>query len=392
MKKVILAAGLLSGVVGMAQAQTNVTIYGVIDTGINYTNNAVVTNSNGTVNRGSQLQMVGGEAQGNRLGFKGNEDLGGGLSAVFQLENGFNGNGSLGQGGLMFGRQAYVGLSSKTAGTVTLGRQYDSIVDYIGPLTANGNWAGFMFSHPLDNDNTDNSFRLNNTVKYTSPTFGGLTFGGLYGFGQTAGNNTQNRSYSLGASYINGPISAAVGYMNLTDPGSTNSGSLTEGETTFTATKQKIFGAGINWTVGPAVLGFVYTNTIVRNPTGTPEYGISLVPGDGSTLTTLKFNNFELNAKYQFTPAFYVGAMYTYTKGNYDTTASNTKPKWSELGLMADYNFSKRTDVYVQTAYQKVGGDLTGSGLDQAYVTGYSTNPSSSDKQVVLRVALRHAF
>src|SRR5437773_7693011 len=104
MKKVVFIASLLSGIAGMAQAQTNVTIYGVIDLGMDYTNNSLGK---------SQVQMESGYAQGSRLGFKGNEDLGGGLSAVFQLENGFAADtGKLGQGGLLFGRQAFVGLSS----------------------------------------------------------------------------------------------------------------------------------------------------------------------------------------------------------------------------------------------------------------------------------------
>ena len=381
MKKVILVAGLLSGIAGMAQAQTNVTIYGVIDMGLDYTNN-----DGGK----SVVQMESGYAQGSRFGFKGNEDLGGGLSAVFQLENGFNAStGALGQGGLLFGRQAFVGLSSKTAGTVTLGRQYDSVIDYVAGLTANGNWAGYLFAHPLDNDNTDYSFHINNSLKYTSPTIAGFTFGGLYGFGQTAGDNTLNRAYSLGASYVNGPLSAGLGYMNLTSPGSTASGTVTPIDVNFLADKQKTFGAGINYAIGATTLGFVYTGTNLTNPTST-EYIGSLAPAVG-TLTSLKFNNYELNAKYQFTPAFYFGAMYTYTQANYATTVGTTKPKWSQLGLMADYNFSKRTDVYLQALYQKVGGDLTGSTLDEAYIPG-AGGISDNDKQVVLRVALRHQF
>ncbi len=76
--------------------------------------------------------MASGFAQGSRWGLKGTEDLGGGLKALFQLENGFNAsNGKAAQGGLMFGRQAYVGLSDNQWGSVTLGRQYDSVIDYL---------------------------------------------------------------------------------------------------------------------------------------------------------------------------------------------------------------------------------------------------------------------
>ncbi|PFH11192.1 putative porin [Collimonas sp. PA-H2] len=382
MKKVVLIAGLLSGVAGMAQAQTNVTIYGIVDLGINYTNN----------DGGKKIvQMESGYAQGSRLGFKGREDLGDGLSAVFQLENGFAADtGKLGQGGLLFGRQALVGLSSKTAGTVTMGRQYDSVVDFIGPLTSNGNWSGYLFSHPLDNDNTDNSFRINNSVKYASPNFGGFTFGGLYGLGETAGDSSKNRTYSLGAGYVNGPLSAGLGYLNLSRTGTTASGSITPTDANFLADKQKIFGAGINYTFGETTLGFVYTNTNLTNPSGGNAYISSFAPALG-TLSSLKLSNYEINAKYQFTPAFFAGAMFTYTQGKYDTTVGNAKPKWSTLGLMADYNFSKRTDVYLQGVYQKVGGDLTGSSLDNAYIPG-AGGVSDNDKQVVFRVAMRHKF
>ena len=381
MKKVVLVAGLLSGIAGMAQAQTNVTIYGVIDLGLDYTNNSLGK---------SQVQMESGYAQGSRLGFKGNEDLGGGLSAVFQLENGFAADtGKLGQGGLMFGRQALVGLSSKTAGAVTLGRQYDSVVDFLAPMTANGNWAGYLFSHPLDNDNTDNSFRINNSVKYSSPSFSGITFGGLYGFGETAGDNTKNRTYSLGAAYANGPLSAGLAYMNLSRTGTTASGSITPSDANFLAEKQKIWGAGVNYAIGATTLGLVYTNTNLTNPTGVNGYFGSFAPAVG-TLTSLKFNNYEINAKFDLSPAFYVGAMYVYTQAKYNTTLVHDKPKWSTFGLMADYSFSKRTDVYLQGAYQKVGGDATGTSLDQANAFGGGS--SANDKQVVVRAAIRHKF
>ncbi|RAF76601.1 porin, partial [Burkholderia multivorans] len=87
-----------------------------------------------------------------------------GLKAIFTLENGFDVNsGRLGQGSLMFGRQAYVGLSSPY-GTVTLGRQYDSVVDFVGPLEAGDQWGGYIAAHPGDLDNFNNAYRVNNAI------------------------------------------------------------------------------------------------------------------------------------------------------------------------------------------------------------------------------------
>src|SRR3954451_17223564 len=95
----------LLGAAGAAHAQSSVTLYGLIDESIQYVGQADRNNNH-------LVQMFAGNIQGNRFGLKGTEDLGGGLKAIFQLENGFDVNsGKLGQGGLMFGRQAYVGLT-----------------------------------------------------------------------------------------------------------------------------------------------------------------------------------------------------------------------------------------------------------------------------------------
>eukprot|EP00952_Eustigmatos_sp_NYUAD-ZCMA_P012266 49332-Eustigmatos_ZCMA.PRE.1 len=88
--------------------------------------------------------MASGFPHGSRWGLKGAEDLGGGVKTVFQLENGFDVDTRQAfQGGLLFGRQAYMGLSSSTLGTVTVGRQYDSVVDYLAQNSAGGGWGGY---------------------------------------------------------------------------------------------------------------------------------------------------------------------------------------------------------------------------------------------------------
>ncbi|RZF25741.1 porin [Paraburkholderia sp. UYCP14C] len=363
-------------------AQSSVTLYGVIDEGLDFTNNA----------QGSQVyRMQSGDVQGSRWGLKGTEDLGGGLKAVFQIESGFDvNNGKLGQGGLAFGRQAYVGLSTGQFGTVTLGRQYDSVVDYLAQTTVNGNWGGYLFAHPYDNDNTDNTFRVNNTVKYTSPSFAGFQFGGTYSFSNDT-NFANNRQYSAGAQYTVGGLLLAAAYLQANNPSATSYGAINNGgDENFVAKRLQIFGAGVNYVFGSTTVGFAYTNTYLTQPLSSAYVG-PITPAGGATLSSLRFNNFEVNAKYQFTPAFYVGGMYTYTHVSFDATSGKTHPVFHQAGLMADYNLSKRTDVYVQGVYQHAGGDKTGSVLDFAYVPG-AADVSSTSNQIVARVGIRHKF
>jgi predicted porin len=381
MKKRLLATLIASAIAVPAMAQNSVTLYGVIDEGFDYTNN---------VGGSKVYELQGGFVQGSRWGLKGAEDLGGGLKAFFQLENGFNvNNGRLGQGGLMFGRQAYVGIASDSYGTVTLGRQYDSVVDYLGQVTANGNWAGYMFSHPYDNDNTDNSFRVNNTVKYTSPNLAGVQFGGTYSFSNDT-NFAKNRAYSAGAQYTVGGLLLAAAYLQADNPSSTAGGAINNGgDENFLATNLRIFGAGASYTFGSANVGVSYTNSYVVSPTNSGYVGAITLPT--GTLSNLRFQNIEINGKYQFTPSFFLGAMYTYTHTDFNATTGKLHPNYQTVGLMADYFLSKRTDVYVQSVYQHVGGDKTGTVLDFAYVPG-ADDVSSGRNQVVVRIAMRHKF
>lgn len=361
-----------------AFSQTSVTLYGVIDEGLGFTNNS----------GGSQAwQFQSGWVAGSRWGLKGAEDLGAGLKAIFTIENGFDVNtGGLGQGGRMFGRQAFVGMQSESYGSLTFGRQYDSVVDYLAPLTSNGGTTGFIFSHPLDNDNTDNSFRLNNAVKFSSANYGGVKFGGAYAFSNQSGGFANNRVYSAGVSYSGAALSAAAVYLQANNPGANATGALATNDTNFTASREQIWGAGINYTIQSATLGFVYTHTNLNSPTASVYTGPF-----GVNPSSLKFDNFEVNGKYQFTPSFILAAMYTYTKGTFAGPTGKSKPKWHQAGLMVDYLLSKRTDVYAQAAYQHVADGTTGTPLDNALIPG-AAGISSTTNQVVARVGIKHTF
>jgi predicted porin len=400
MKKSLLALAALGAFAGAAHAQSSVTLYGIVDVGINMN-----TNAGGS----HKYDMTSGVMQGSRFGLRGTEDLGGGLKAIFVLENGFDTtNGKLGQGGLMFGRQAYVGLSSQF-GTVTLGRQYDSVVDYVGPLEAGDQWGGYIAAHPGDIDNFNNAYRTNNTIKYTSANYNGLTFGGTYSLGGQAGNFTGNQIWSLGAGYNNGPLVLGVGYLNARTPAASgglfNNGGTISPNTFATPTAAanfavtspvyssyssantyQVIGAGGAYTFGAATVGLTYSNVRFAN------LGTTFAQPDvrGQSVT---FNNAELNFKYQLTPALLVGAAYDYTRGATIEGASRAQYHQGALGV--DYFLSKRTDVYVIGVYQHALGDVlnqAGTGVVAATAGINGLTGSTTNNQFAARVGIRHKF
>jgi predicted porin len=392
MKKSYLALAMLSAFAGEAHAQSSVMLYGVLDEGINYNSN---------VGGGRLYSLTSGGLQASRWGLRGSEDLGAGMRAVFVLENGFDiSSGKLGQGGLMFGRQAYVGISSNV-GTLTLGRQYDSVVDYVGWLATGDQWATSMGAHPGDLDNFNNSYRTNNTIKYTSANYAGLTFGGTYSLGGVAGNFTSNQIWSLGAGYANGPLTLGVGYLNARTPaassgsmfGNNTSSSTPSSVTTpvysgfVSANTYQVIGAGGAYTFGAATFGVTYSNIKFMN-LGT----VASLNTRGYT-GTATFNNAEINFKYQITTALLVGAAFNYTKGSDVSEASGaTNPggKYYQSALGIDYFLSKRSDVYVSAVYQTASGtDSTGK---SAVAAINAQSASTSDRQVFVRFGIRHKF
>ncbi|WP_321893637.1 porin [Paraburkholderia tropica] len=385
-KNSVVALGCLSAVVG-AHAQSSVTMYGVIDVGIAYVHN--VAGANG-VNESTLFKMNSGTRQGDRWGIKGSEDLGGGTSAIFQLENGFNvGTGALGQGGREFGRQAFVGLSGTSWGTVTLGRQYDPLVDQVEGLTADVLTGAF--GTPGDVDNYDNSMRVSNAVKYVSPRFGGFLVEGLYGFGGEAGATGAGQSWGAALNYANGPVTLAGGYFHasggntLTAAGvrtwtsSADSPFNTSINTGFaTAASLQIIRVGGSYVLGQATFGAAYSNT---------QYA-----SDGASLfhSSAKFNNGSTYLIYKFTPAITGGVGYNYT-----SLTGPTSAHYHQGNLLADYALSNRTDVYAVLGYQRASGrtlNAAGESVEATAVIGDFATSSGTNSQALAVVGLRHKF
>jgi predicted porin len=378
MKKKILAALPLALFMAGAHAQSSVTLYGIVDLGIDYANN-VVNGANGNIvpNSGGHLvQMQSGVPAGSRWGLRGTEDLGGGTSAIFRLESGFNAaTGGLG-GGLAFSRNAYVGLKNEQYGQLTFGKQWDATVDLIEQYSLNGNYGGWYFAHPNDMDNMDNGFPVNNAVKYISPVIAGLQFEGHYSFGGQAGQFSNNASYSAAAGYTLGSFSAGVGYLRVNNPITAVAGygsgggyvNSVYGDALANARYQGILSAGTSYTIGSLRMMFNYTN-------------VDFSSGNGSH--DLHYQNYEISGVYFITPVFTIGAGYTFTDGL--DHANNQSPKYHQGNLIAQYSLSKRTSVYAMGSYQHAAGSA-----QNAQITGF--NPSSTENQVVTRVGITHSF
>ncbi|CAD6531423.1 Outer membrane porin protein [Paraburkholderia hiiakae] len=371
-----------------AHAQSSVTLYGTVDAGLDY-----VSNQKSSTGHGTTWGMQSGNVSTSRWGLRGTEDLGGGLKAIFDLENGFsvvNGKGS--NGGYMFGRQAWVGLGSDQYGTLTLGRQYDALVDMIAPMSATGSgFGGNIAMHPFDNDNLNNDVRMNNAVKFRSATYAGFQVEGAYAFSNQGGGFSNNNAYTMGASWNGGPINLAVAYFQGNEPGSTTNGALSAGSGTdndpmFVAARTRTLGAGGSYTIGPAKVGLVFTRTMVDEPTQIAQGG-SLNAFDADYLT---FNNFEVNGRYALTPQLSLGGAYTYTDGSVSRVEGNASPHWNQFMLQADYALSRRTDVYLEGVYQRVSGAQGIPVLGNASI--YNLAASSSNTQAVVAAGMRLKF
>jgi predicted porin len=390
MKSKLALFAALSAVSYGACAQSNVTLYGILDEGLGFVSNSA----------GKQLySMTSGNMQGNRWGLRGAEDLGAGLKAIFTIENGFDmSTGRLAQGGLGFGRQANVGLSSRY-GAVTLGRQYDSVVDYVGHLEFGDQFGGSITAHTGDIDNFNNSYRVNNAIKFRSADYLGITFGGLYSLGGIAGQPGRNQIYSVGAGYANGPLTLGVGYLNVRNPnvsffGNSSSGTISSTISNVTspvyagfgsANTYQVIGAGGAYKLGAATLGATYSNIKFAS------LGSSYASPFAGQSTT--FNNAEVSVLYRATPALLLGTAYDYTRGGH----VNGRPaaQYHQFSLGIDYFLSKRTDLYAIGVYQRALGDTlsaSGTTVVPAVASISALTASTNQNQLAIRVGIRSKF
>ena len=354
MNKKLVALALSAVAAGMASAQTaNVTLYGIIDTYIASERigsgvvPAVGTTPARSVAGVRTTLMNGGGLSGSRWGLRGSESLGGGLNAIFTLEGGFASDaGALGQGGLLFGRRAFVGLNGGF-GTVTVGRDYspnffvmcnsdDTFGGCLTGFSAVANMGGFFA----------NTLRQNNQVKYSTPSFGGLTVSGAWALGEVAGNSTASRTIGGNVEYKNGPIYVGVGFSDQKNAAATGSD------------KQFIFGATYNFGVAYAGVTYMENKTVA---------GVKTKPLIGSVTVP-------------FGPAR-VGLQLAQAK-------RDGGAKQTSIGLLGEYDLSKRTELYSAYVQCKNKGLACSADGNVGNSTATLTNQTAS----VFALGVKHKF
>ncbi|MBN3754769.1 porin [Paraburkholderia sp. Tr-20389] len=393
------AAGIAVGIAlcvatSTARAQNSLNMYGVIDAGLLYNSNIKGRSSYGVST-----------ATPSRWGLRGSEYLGDGLDAIFNLENGFTvGTGASGQGGLLFGRKAFIGLSSASWGTLALGRQYSVSNDTTSVFASGADWAACGLGYgtrAADVDNVDTSNRIQNSVKYTSPNVGGFTLGVLYGLGNVAGRFAQNSVKDIGLGYANGPLKLGASYMFTKDPYYATFGDQGNSSTTAagssnnmpsrifggyaSAGSQQIVTAGGSYVAGQFTVSALYSNTQFRDLGAVNAGGSYGIKYNGGSAT---FNSGELNVKYAASPALTLAAAYIYTRnsgaGDYGSAHYN------QVNIGATYSVTRRTSLYADGFFETASGtDSTGKA---AVANFYGSTYSSTGRAVAAIVGMTHRF
>ena len=474
MKKSLLAIAAMTAFAGAAQAQSSVTIYGVMDVDTGYvqrsnggdssfgTTIAVPVGAVSTTNlgagtagqpgnnvHGAGFIGTGGESA-TQIGFKGTEDMGGGLKTNFQLETGFNatsgsisngmgaqfnkdgGSGATSLNGQLFNRQAWVGLSDAKVGALSVGRQYTGYMTVVSgydlvkaqafsPIQYSGNLGG--------GGGITDSIRQDSSIKYESPVFANTTLTAMYKAGNQMGSIGPQSSYNFAANYNGGKYHFGIAYMASNDalltgssnnalaaPLSTSYGNIVSGTAltttapvgTVTAYNTSAVAIGGDWSVTDKIkLGagwqlFTYkapAQNVTTGATGNliSQYGYSISQATNYQGSNQANNlvwitaNVQTSAATDVSVGFYNLNQAGYTTGINGTTNTNTPigagaMQW--YSLVGNYYFSKRTNLYAGYMLEKLRGTQQGAnGPVSSYTTGNYYNTNS-----IVAIGMRHTF
>lgn len=373
MKKRLIAVAALTLVSGVTSAQSSVTVYGILDVGLLTQNHAPTGAASTNMANGGIAMSI--------WGFRGTEDLGGGLKAKFNLEGHFKpdtgaieGGANLGGNGALFRRQSNVGISSDKFGTVTLGNQYGPAVLALAATDPRGLRENFSALYPFaynsglfskiqgthdlvvrDSRNTNNDVGvfMQNSIAYSN-TFGPVGVGVAYSLPErnTAGT-AAGSVYSLGVTY-SGPVSLSTSYQQTNKPNTSDRLST-------------MYSVGAGYSMGAFTGKLNYLRGLNKDATTLVETSDVGVIGAGVDWKTAD-NNTVIAAAY------------------YGKDKKDNADKTTTFILSDEYALSKRTTLYGQLAYVKANAGATLLTTVVAGGTAAGTNTS------LLNVGIKHSF
>ena len=357
MKPAHFAFAMLSPFAAGVQAQTSVSVHGLLDAG------AVLERGCDGCNTS---KLSSGVAYPSRLGVRGSEALGDGLAAVFVLEAGVLADtGRSDQNGTLFGRQAYVGLDGRL-GALTLGRQYNlqylALTEVADPFkggTAGSatNLVGYTVK------------RYNNAVQYASPKLHGLSAGAIYSFGETAYSSAANRAYGATLGFADGPVTLSLSHQRKNN--------FIEASATVPAVdnsaQNTLLAANFNFGAGTAYAAYGHNKGEGSSPwDASNPYG-ALVLSTPSTDS----RDVLVGLAVPYGAATFMASFIR--KDDRDLANRDA----NQLAIGVSYALSKHTDFYA--AYAKIR-NKNGA----VYTVGNASEPGSGDR--ALNIGLWHSF
>jgi predicted porin len=365
LKTIFIAGACLAACSGSALAQSSVTLYGLVDTDIRYVTNVDKQGD-------SSIGMGTGGLSESRLGIKGVEDLGQGYSAVFRIENRFLANSGQSDPADPFWDTAFVGVHSARSGELTLGRQINTLTDVVSRAYASNPWVpgSNVFAPELIMTGGD---RTSNLVKYAvdiSDFFGEAS----YAFGGVAGHASYGSQTAAGIGWFPGAVRVAAGYGVSRDS--------TNGATAQAWTA----GGSYTWNATQIHVGYFQDRLA-------PDFqSFANGPFTEQELAALKFLDFSSRRMMSAGVTQSIGTAWHLALNYWRTWQSGKTEKKdgtaSQFQLVADYNLSKRTDVYLEGDYGLYRQDLIGATL-----AGLNSGaPPARSTQLGLTAGMRHQF
>ena len=417
MNKKLIGLGMLfatNAAFAQSAGTNSVEVYGVIDAAVGHVEYSLSADSNfpATVNPVSASKttvnnavtgLFNGGIQDSRWGIRGSEDLGGGMKAFFTLESGFNINsGALNNAtqslasnakastvsanssldGQLFSRQAFVGLSDSTLGSIALGRNYAPFYDIaVGydPVQDAQLFSPLGFSGTIGGGGgVSEDTRIDNSVKYKNK-FGDVNVSLLYKLGGVAGNSSAQSGFAGQIGYEAGPLGIQVAYEQFTDALKTGNPSAAApgdiGVTDYDTTSWMVAG---KYAFGDLTIRGGYETYTLKAPSDsiasmgvTSLYGYQIDPTKAVTFAGAdqKTDIWFIGGDFNFTPALNLAVgFYDQNPKQCDdyvpTSATNSTPKTGQAtgniysySALLDYHFTKRTDVYAGVMYSQYKGD-----------------------------------